>query len=79
MLCRSVNQPYNVSHTNCSHTIIGITTVIFLPAVKYLGSDEQYEEWEAKSRRGEIIGAYASTELGGGTPLPVNYIISAER
>ncbi|KAE9994775.1 hypothetical protein EG327_003039 [Venturia inaequalis] len=45
----------------------GITTVIFLPAIKYLGSDEQYAEWEAKSRRGEIIGAYVSTELGGGT------------
>lgn len=50
-----------------SYKVLGITTVIFLPAVKYLGSEEQYAEWEAKSRRGEIIGAYVSTELGGGT------------
>ncbi|QDS71761.1 hypothetical protein FKW77_009113 [Venturia effusa] len=45
----------------------GITTVIFLPAIKYLGSDEQYAEWETKARQGQIIGAYVSTELGGGT------------
>jgi acyl-CoA oxidase len=45
----------------------GITTVIFLPAIKYLGSEEQSAYWEAKSLNGEIIGAYASTELGGGT------------
>lgn len=54
------------SYSNHLHLFSGITTVIFLPAIKYLGSDEQYAEWEAKSRRGEIIGAYVSTELGGG-------------
>lgn len=56
----------HVFHFKHSHLVSGITTIIFLPAVKYLGSDEQYAEWEAKSRRGEIVGAYVSTELGGG-------------
>jgi acyl-CoA oxidase len=43
-----------------------ITTVIFLPAIRYLGSEEQSSEWVSKSLRGEIVGAYVSTELGGG-------------
>ncbi|OCK75015.1 acyl-coenzyme A oxidase 1 [Lepidopterella palustris CBS 459.81] len=45
----------------------GLTTVMFLPTLRYQGTPEQKAYWIPLAESGQINGAYCQTELGHGT------------
>ncbi|KAJ7203805.1 hypothetical protein GGX14DRAFT_369254 [Mycena pura] len=47
----------------------GVHLIMFVPALKLLGSEEQSREWVPPAERCAILGAYAQTELGHGSAV----------
>ena len=46
-----------------------VHVMMFIPCIELLGSDEQIKKYLERSRRLEVIGAYAQTELGHGSDV----------
>jgi len=42
---------------------------MFIPAIKYLGTDKQVKKWLPLAESHSIIGTYAQTELGHGSDV----------
>ena len=42
---------------------------MFIPAIKYLGTDKQVKKWLPLAESHAIIGTYAQTELGHGSDV----------
>lgn len=42
---------------------------MFIPAIKYLGTDKQVKKWLPLAESHQIIGTYAQTELGHGSDV----------
>jgi acyl-CoA oxidase len=45
----------------------GLTTLLFMPAIRLLGTEEQKRRYLPLAEDGRIVGAYVQTELGHGT------------
>lgn len=45
----------------------GLTTLLFIPAIRLLGTEEQKSRYLSLAEKGRIVGAYVQTELGHGT------------
>jgi len=56
--------------THFSNQLPGsLSTYMFLPYIKHLGTDEQIEKWVERTLKMEVIGTYAQTELGHGSDV----------
>lgn len=47
----------------------GLTYGVFVPTIKFLGTDEQAQKWVTLADKLKIIGAYSQTELGHGSDV----------
>lgn len=47
----------------------GVSQLMFIPTIQFLGTDEQCKKWIPRSQSYEIIGCYCQTELGHGSDV----------
>lgn len=47
----------------------GVHQMMFIPTIKYLGTDEQQKKWLPRIYSYEIVGCYCQTELGHGSDV----------
>lgn len=52
-----------------SQPLCGLHWKMFIPAIKYLGTDKQVKKWLPLAESHQIIGTYAQTELGHGSDV----------
>ncbi|CAK79918.1 unnamed protein product (macronuclear) [Paramecium tetraurelia] len=60
----------NYSDEMIPETVVTVLhQTMFIPTIKYLGTEKQIEKWVPPSQNYEIVGCYAQTELGHGSDV----------
>lgn len=67
------NMKYNCSVINHQYSL-GLHTVMFIPALERLSTEQQKANWLHLARNYQIIGTYAQTELGHGKAYVIHIL-----